>query len=145
MIEASKKYFPEDASWSSYFNSITSCKNASYCSCGVVELENYDKTKTYTVYLDSVTLELLELKVKELPKPKIDEAGAKVIVTKWLMDKYSIDINNCGWESYYYAIDGSTKLPEWQYICKIEETKTYYTVNVDALDGSLSGDRYWTN
>lgn len=144
-IEASKKHFPEDANWSEYFNSITSCRTASYCSCGLVELENYDKTKTYTVYLDSVTLELLELKVTELAKPNIDEAGAKVIVTKWLLDQYGIDINDCGWESYYYAIDGSTKIPEWQYICKIEETTTYYTVTVDALNGSLSGDRTWTN
>ena len=144
-IEAAKKYMPEDSDWSQHFSSITEYRTGSYCSAGVVELENYDKTKTYTAYLDSVTLELLELKTKEIVKPSIDEAGAKVIVTKWLMDTYGIDINNCGWESYYYNIDGSTKIPEWQYICKVEETTTYYSVVVIATDGSLKGGRTWTN
>ena len=77
---------PEDASWSTYYTSITEYRTASYCSAGIVELENYDKTKTYTAWLDSVTLELLEpIIVKEIAKPNIDEAGAKVIVTKWLI------------------------------------------------------------
>ena len=143
--EAAKKIMPEDADWSSYFRSITEYKTASYCSAGIVELENYDKTKTYTAYLDSVTLELLELKTKEIEKPNIDEAGAKVIVTKWLLDNYGVDINNCGWENFYYAIDGSTKKPEWQYTCKIEETNTYYAVVVNAISGGLSVGRTWTN
>lgn len=143
--EAAKKIMPEDADWSSYFRSITEYKTASYCSAGIVELENYDKTKTYTAYLDSVTLELLELKTKEIEKPNIDEAGAKVIVTKWLLDNYGVDINNCGWENFYYAIDGSTKKPEWQYTCKIEGTNTYYAVVVNAISGGLSVGRTWTN
>ena len=144
--EAAKKFMPEDASWSSYYQSITEYKTASYCSAGIVELENYDKTKTYTAWLDSVTLELLEpINVKEIEKPNYDEEGAKVIVTKWLQDTYGIDINNCDWENYYYAIDGSTKLPEWQYICKIEETNTYYAVVVNAITGNLTNGRTWTN
>lgn len=143
--EAAKKYMPNDADWSQHFASITQYRTGSYCSAGIVELENYDKTKTYTAYIDSVTLELLELKTTDIIKPNIDEAGAKVIVTKWLMDTYNIDINNCGWESYYYAIDGSTKIPEWQYVCKVEETTTYYAVTVVATDGSIKNGYTWTN
>jgi len=144
--EAAKKIMPEDASWSSYFSSMTDYKTASYCTAGIIELENYDKTKTYRAYLDSVTLELLEpVKVIELEKPNVDEAGAKVIVTKWLSKTYGVNINDCDWENYYYAIDGSTKKPEWQYTCKIEETKTYYAVVVNAITGDLSLGRTWTN
>ena len=145
-VEAAKKVMPEDANWSQYFGSITQYKTGSYCSAGIVELENYDKTKTYRAYLDTVTLELLEpVIVIELPTPNYDEAGAKVIVTKWLLDTYGIDIENCDWESYYYAIDGSTKKPEWQYICKIKETTTYYSVVVNAITGALTNGRTWTN
>lgn len=142
--EAAKKIMPSDADWSQHYESITQYKTASYCSAGIVELENYDKSKTYTAYLDSVTLELLEpIKVKEIAKPNIDEAGAKVIVAKWLLDTYGVDINNCDWESYYYAIDGSTKKPEWQFTCKIEAITTYYAVVVNAITGSLSLGRTW--
>ena len=144
--EAAKKFMPEDASWSTYYTSITEYRTASYCSAGIVELENYDKTKTYTAWLDSVTLELLEpIIVKEIAKPNIDEAGAKVIVTKWLNDTYGVNINDCDWEYFYYNIDGSTKKPEWQYTCKIEETTTYYAVVVNAINGALSLGRTWTN
>lgn len=144
-IEASKKYLPEDSDWSSFFNSITSYESASYCSAGFVELENYDKTKTYRVYMDSVTLEMLELVVKELPKASIDESVARPIISKVLLDNYNIDINNCDWENYYYNIDGSTKIPEWQYTCKIESTNTYYAVTVVATNGIVKSHRYWTN
>ena len=52
------------------------------------------------------TLELLEpVVVTELEKPKIDEAGAKVIVTKWLNDTYGVNINDCDWEYFYYNIE----------------------------------------
>ena len=143
-VEASKKHFPSDASWSTYYSSITSYRTASYCSAGIVEVENYDKTKKYKVYLDSVTLELLEpVVVTELEKPKIDEAVAKVIVTKWLSDTYGVDINTCGNQYFYYAIDGSTSIPEWQFSCKVDETKTYYAVVVIARDGSLKNGRTW--
>ena len=143
-VEAAKKHMPADASWSSYFSSITEYRTASYCSAGIVELENYDKDKTYTMYLDSVTLEVLELKTKDIVKPNIDEAGARPIIAKWLMDTYSVDINDCDWENYYYAIDGSTKIPEWQYTCKIEETRTYYAVTVVATDGTTKTGYTWT-
>lgn len=143
-VEASKKYFPADSSWSTYYSSITRYRTASYCSAGIVEVENYDKTKKYKVYLDSVTLELLQpVVVTELEKPKIDEAGAKVIVTKWLLDTYGVDINTCGHQYFYYAIDGSTSIPEWQFSCKVDETKTYYAVVVIARDGSLKNGRTW--
>lgn len=145
-VKAAKKVMPEDADWSSHFQSVTKYRTASYCSAGIVELENYDKTKTYKVWLDSVTLELLEpVIVKEIAKPNIDEAGAKVIVGKWLLDTYGVDINNCDWENFYYAIDGSTKKPEWQFTCKIEETTTYYAVVVNAITGNLTNGRTWTN
>jgi len=143
-VEAAKKHMPADASWSSYFSSITEYRTASYCSAGVVEVENYDKNKTYTMYLDSLTLEVLELKTKELPKPNIDEAGARPIVANWLMTTYGVSIDDCDWENYYYNIDGSTKIPEWQYTCKIEETKTYYAVTVVATTGATKTGYTWT-
>jgi len=144
--EAAKKYAPQDANFSTYYGSMAEYKTASYCSSGFIEFFNNEKTKEYRIYLDSVTLELLEpVKVTELEKAKIDEAGARPIIAKWLMDTYSVDINDCGWESYYFTIDGSTKKPEWQYICKIEETTTYYAVTVVATDGSTKTGYTWTN
>lgn len=88
--------------------------------------------------MDSVTLELLEpVVITELEKPKIDEAGAEAIVTKWLSDTYGVDINNCDVENFYYAINGITDIPKWRFSCKIEETQKYYAVVVSARDGSL--------
>lgn len=144
-LEASKKYLPEDTYWGEIYRSITRYRTASYCSAGLVEVQNYEKTKEYRVYLDSVTLELLEpLIVTELEKPNIDEAGAKTIVTKWLLDTYGVDINVCAHQNFYYNIDGSTKIPEWQFSCKVDETKTYYAVVVIARDGSLKNGRTWS-
>ena len=144
-VEEAKKHMPADANWSSYFRSITQYRTGSYCSAGVVELENYDKAKTYTMYLDSVTLEVLEFKTTDIVKPSIDEAGARPIIANWLMTTYGVNIDDCDWENYYYNIDGSTKIPEWQYTCKIEETKTYYAVTVVATDGSTKTGYTWTN
>jgi len=145
-MEEAKKYFPEDSSFGVIYASITSYRTASYCSAGIVEVQNYDKTKEYRAWLDSVTLELLEpIIVKELEKPNIDEAGAKVIVTKWLLDTYGVDINTCGHQNFYYSIDGSTKIPEWQFSCKVDETKTSYAVVVIARDGSLKLGRTWSD
>lgn len=144
-VEEAKKHMPADANWSSYFRSITQYRTGSYCSAGIVELENYEKTKTYTMYLDSVTLEVLEFKTTDIVKPNIDEAGARPIIANWLMSTYGVNIDDCDWENYYYAIDGSTKIPEWQYTCKIEETKTYYAVTVVATDGTTKTGYTWTN
>ena len=61
------------------------------------------------------------------------------------MTTYGVNIDDCDWENYYYNIDGSTKIPEWQYTCKIEETKTYYAVTVVATDGTTKTGYTWTN
>ena len=143
-VQASKKYFPEDADWSYYYTTMTRYKTASYCTMGVVEVQNYDKSKEYKVYLDSVTLDLLEpVIVTKLEKAKITETKAKEIVTNWLSKTYKVDIDDCGHQNFYYAINGSTKIPEWQFTCKVDATKKYYAVVVNGRTGALTSGRTW--
>lgn len=141
---AAKNYLPEDSSYDSVYGSVTRYKTASYCSAGIIEVYNYDKTKEYRVYLDSVTLELLEpVVVKEMERPKVDEAGAHAIVGQFLASKYGVDINTCGHQNFYYTLDGSTKIPEWQFTCKVDETNKYYAIVVQARDGIVIKDWSW--
>ena len=147
-VEASKKHMPEDANFSQYYGSITQYRTGSYCGAGIVEVENYEKTKTYTAYLDTVTLELLELTTTNIDAPTIDEAGALNLVTQWLSNTYGIDINTCGAQNFYYAVQYDAllnkKVPEWQFSCHIEDTKTFYAVVVNAMTGELTSGRTWT-
>lgn len=144
--EAAKKYVTDDINWNNSGGSeSTYYKTGSYCSAGFIEVENRVKDKAYQIYIDSVTLELLELKVIEIAKPTIDETAAKEIAKKWAQEKYGIDIDNCGSNppQFYYAIDGITRIPEWQFSLKCENPTKYYGLNINALTGALSHESTW--
>jgi len=57
------------------------------------------------------------------------------------LNDYGIDYNICSNQYFYYAIDGSTNIPEWQFSCKCNDK--YYAVVVNGRTGSLSLGRTW--
>lgn len=144
--EVAKNYIKDELDWSNDYGGSTGgwYKTASYCSAGVVNVQNITKTKKYKLYIDSVTLEVLESQVIEIEIPTINEDGARAIFKKWVLDNYGVNIDSCNPFAPYYGINGATNIPEWQYSVKcLEPEIRYYAVNVNARTGELTNGRTW--
>ena len=91
----------------------------------------------YYLTIDSVSGSILEESKEEMEKPSISEDKAKEIG----LNHFNLQESECDLVQAYL----SSNLGVLRYTFTAKCNGTYYTANIDAKTGSLSGDRTWQN
>lgn len=95
----------------------------------------YNDDNKYYVTIDSVTGKVIEQKVVPMDKPNITEEQAKSIG----VNHFNIDSSSCDYVQAYFSMNNG----KLKYTFGARCSGTYYTLNIDALNGNISGARTW--
>lgn len=109
-------------------------KRSSYCLS--YKFMGYNDDNKYYVTIDSVTGNAIEQKIVPMDKPKITEEEAKNIG----VNKFGIDPSSCDFVQAYFDMNNGKLRYSFTSRC----SGTYYSLEIDAMTGTISKERTWT-
>lgn len=108
-------------------------KRSSYCLS--YKFMGYNDDNKYYVTIDSVTGGVIEKSVVPMDKPNITEEQAKEIGIK----HFNLDTSTCEVVQAYFSMNNG----KIRYTFGARCNGTYYSLNIDALNGNVSGATTW--
>ncbi len=108
-------------------------KRSSYCLS--YKFMGYNDENKYYVTIDSVTGGVIEKSVVPMDKPDITEEQAKTIGVK----HFNLDTSTCDLVQAYFDMNNG----KIRYTFTARCNGTYYSLNIDALNGNVSGATTW--
>lgn len=108
-------------------------KRSSYCRS--YKFMGYNDDNKYYVTIDSVTGSVIEKSVVPMDKPNITEEQAKAIGVK----HFNLDTSTCDLVQAYFSMNNE----KLKYTFTARCNGTYYSLNIDALNGNVSGATTW--
>lgn len=108
-------------------------KRSSYCLS--YKFMGYNDDNKYYVTIDSVTGKVIEQSVVPMDKPNITEEQAKAIG----VSHFNIDTSTCEFVQAYFDMNNG----KIRYTFCARCNGTYYALNIDALNGNVSGATTW--
>lgn len=108
-------------------------KRSSYCRS--YKFMGYNDDNKYYVTIDSVTGGVIEKSVVPMDKPNITEEQAKAIGVK----HFNLDTSTCDLVQAYFSMNNG----KIRYTFTARCNGTYYSLNIDALNGNVSGATTW--
>ena len=108
-------------------------KRSSYCLS--YKFMGYNDDNKYYVTIDSVTGGVIEKSVVPMDKPNITEEQAKAIGVK----HFNLDTSTCDLVQAYFSMNNG----KIRYTFTARCNGTYYSLDIDALNGNVSGATTW--
>lgn len=108
-------------------------KRSSYCRS--YKFMGYNDDNKYYVTIDSVTGGVIEKSVVPMDKPNITEEQAKAIGVR----HFNLDTSTCDLVQAYFSMNNG----KIRYTFTARCNGTYYSLNIDALNGNVSGATTW--
>lgn len=108
-------------------------KRSSYCLS--YKFMGYNDDNKYYLTIDSVTGGVIEKSVVPMDKPNITEEQAKAIGVK----HFNLDTSTCDLVQAYFSMNNG----KIRYTFTARCNGTYYSLDIDALNGNVSGATTW--